>query len=127
MALQLMKINVAAATAIETNPVYEKFFHVTTDEVAAGTTLTLDTADFFDDTGAEATELPELAENNSYFNVNLNGVLQMNGITAYTPGAPGTGSLAITVPEGDEPILAGTPVVLEVVNFETSSTTTVST
>jgi hypothetical protein len=122
-----MKLLVTAETTVETVPTPQKFFYVTTGETAAGATLTIDTADFFDDTGAEATDLPVLATNNSMYNVYINGVLQMQGISVYTPGATGVGSLVINVPAGGEPILANSPIVLEVINFVPTSTTTVNT
>jgi hypothetical protein len=127
MALQLMKLFVTATTTTETVPTPQKFFYVTTGETAAGATLTIDAADFFDDTGAAATELPPLATNNSMYRVYINGVLQMQGISTYTPGATAVGSLVINVPAGGDPILANSPIVLEVVNFAPSSTTTVIT
>lgn len=127
MALQLMKLLVTATTTVETVPSPQKFFYVTTGETAAGATLTIDTADFFDDTGAAATDLPALATNNSMYNVYINGVLQMQGISTYTPGATTVGSLVINVPAGGEPILADSPIVLEVINYVPTSTTTVNT
>lgn len=128
MPLQLMKLQVLAGTTVEVGPQQEKFFHVTTAETAAGDTLTIDTAEFFNDLGAVATELPVLETNNSYYNVYVNGVLQMEGISTYTPGATTVGSLVINVPaEGGEPILANSPIVLEVVNYFPTSTTTVAT
>jgi hypothetical protein len=127
MALQLMKLLVTASTAVETVPSPVKFFYVTTGDTAAGTSLTIDAASFFDDTGAAATELPALAANNSMFNVYINGLLQMQDLSTYTPGATTVGSLSIAVPAGGEPILANTPIVLEIVNFAPTSVTTVTT
>jgi hypothetical protein len=127
MALQLMKLLVTATTTVATVPSPQKFFHVTTVETAAGAALTIDTADFFDDTGAAAASLPALATNNSMYNVYINGVLQMQGISIYTPGATTVGSLVINVPAGGEPILAESPIVLEVINYVPTSTTTVNT
>jgi hypothetical protein len=127
MALELMKLLVTATTTTGVGPTPEKFFHVTTAETAAGATLSIDTADFFDDAGATATDLPALATDNSYFNVYINGVLQMEGNSTYTPGATTVGSLAFDVPAGGDPIPASTPVVLEVVNYSPTSTTTVTT
>lgn len=127
MALQLMKLMVAAATTTTVGADPVKFFHVTAGETAAGTTLTIDTAEFFDDTGTAAANLPVLAAANSYFNVYVNGVLQMEGISTYTPGATTVGSLAIAVPAGGEPILTGTPIVLEVVIYSPASTTDIAT
>lgn len=127
MALQLMKIVIDAATTTNVNPVVAKFFYVTPAETDAGTTLTIDAADFFLDNGNPATELPELEADNSYFNVFVNGVLQMQGLSTYTPGATTVGSLAIAVPAGGEPIIEGSPIVLEVANFTPSSTVDVAT
>ncbi|MBP2078723.1 DUF4183 domain-containing protein [Oceanobacillus polygoni] len=127
MALQLMKLFVSASTDTEVTPTVEKFFYVAVADTEPGDTLTIDAADFFDDLGAEVVELPELAENNSYYHLYINGVLQMQDISTYTPGATGVGSLSIEVPAGPDSILAGTPIVLEVVNFDTSSTTDITT
>lgn len=126
MALQLMKLAIAATTTTATDPTLEKFFYVTTTGIAAGTTLTIDTAEFLDDSGTVATELPVLATDNSMFNVYINGVLQMQNISSYVPGATTIGSLEITVPAGIDSIIIGSPIVLEIVNFTPSSTTTVT-
>lgn len=127
MALQLMKIVVSGTANVDVNPTVQRFFYVTTASTAAGTTLTIDAADFLDDSGAAVTTLPALASNNSSFNVFLNGVLQMQGISTYTPGNTGTGSLAIAVPTPGDPIPDRTPVVLEVVNYAPTSTLTLET
>lgn len=127
MALQLMKIAVSGSTTTTTDPDDSRFFYVTTAPTTAGNTLTIDAADFFDDAGIAVTTLPTLATNNSYVNVYVNGVLQMEGISTYTPGATGVGSLAIAVPVGAGTILTGTPVVLELVQFTPTSTTIVTT
>lgn len=129
MALQLMKLLVTATTTVATVPTQEKFFYVTTVDTAAGTTLTIDPTDFFDNTGDEVTTLPALAPNNSMYSVYINGVLQMQGTTTYTDGGTGEGSLEIRVPpapDGDT-IWTGTPIVLEVINFVPTSATTVNT
>ncbi|AEH48085.1 MULTISPECIES: DUF4183 domain-containing protein [Anoxybacillaceae] len=127
MALQLIKLFVSASTSTDAVPTDTRFFYITTAETAAGATLTIDAASFLQDDGNPATELPALAANNSYYNVYINGVLQMEGIATYTPGATGVGSLAINVPAGGDPIPANTPIVLEIVQFAPSSTTTVTT
>lgn len=127
MALQLMKLQVIATTTVEANPQPQKFFYVTTADTAAGTTLTIDAADFFDDSGVAVVSLPELAANNSMYSVSVNGVPQMEGITIYTPGATAVGSLVINVPAGGDSILAGSPVVLEIINYVPSSTVDINT
>ncbi|PEC19302.1 DUF4183 domain-containing protein [Bacillus cereus] len=127
MALQLMKIAIAGSTTTTTNPDDSRFFYVTTAPTTAGNSLTIDAASFFQDDGSAVTTLPTLTANNSYFNVYVNGVLQMEGISAYTPGATGVGSLIVTVPAGAGTILTGTPVILEIVQFAPTSSTTVAT
>ncbi|MGG5254377.1 DUF4183 domain-containing protein [Neobacillus sp. SM06] len=127
MALQLMKLLITASTTTNVVPSPQKFFYVTAAETAAGSTLTVDAASFFQDDGAAATALPALTSSNSYFNVYINGVLQQQGNSTYTPGATTIGSLAFAVPAGGSPILQNTSVVLEVVNYAPASTTTVAT
>lgn len=121
MALQIMKLAISATSSVQTGPTPQRFFYVTSDEVEPGTVLTIDAEEFFDDSGGEVTELPELADNNSMYNVYINGVLQMDGLSTYVPGPTGTGLLSITVPVDAEPILVDTPIVLEVLNFVPTS------
>lgn len=126
MTLQLMKLNIQVSTTVDTNPVSQKFFHVTTGTTQPGDSLIIEPFQFFDDNGQAVTELPALEAANSYFTVSINGVKQMNGLIIYTPGT--AGSLTIEVPVTDtEPILANTPIVLEVVNFTPTTTTNIAT
>lgn len=122
-----MKIQAAAFTQTSVGPTTEKFFYVTTAPTNPGTTLTIDAASFFQDDGSAATALPALTSGNSYFNVYINGVLQMEGNSTYTPGATTIGGLAFSVPAGGQLILPSTPVILEVVNYAPASTTIVET
>ncbi|HDR8451473.1 hypothetical protein COJ60_29180 [Bacillus cereus] len=126
MALQLMKLAISASTVTNIDPEASRFFYVTAALTAGGDTLTIDAADFFQDDGTAVTTLPTLSPDNHYFNVFINGVLQMESISTYTPGATGVGSLAISVPAGSEDVLVGTPIVLELVQYTPDSTTTVS-
>lgn len=50
----------------------------------------------------------------------------MDGIYVYTLGATGAGSVVITVPEAGS-ILAGSPIVLEIVNYTPTAITDVTT
>lgn len=127
MALQLMKLVVSADTTTDVTPTDTRFFHVTTQKTSAGDDLVIDAADFFKDDGTAVTELPELIVDNSYFNVYVNGLLQMSDLFTYTPGTSGTGSLTISVPNGGGDIKNKTPVVLEILNFNAASETTVTT
>ncbi len=126
MALQLMKVSLTGTIDTDVNPDSEKFFFITPAETTAGNTLSIDAADFLGDDGSTVTTLPDLAANNSYFTVYINGVEQMQGLLTYTPGETGTGSLDIEVPAGGESIPAGQPVILQVVNFAPTSTGTFS-
>ncbi len=126
MALEIMKLAIEAATIVTANPVAQRFFHQTAAATTGPATITIDAAAFFADTGAAVAELPVLAAANSYYNVSINGVLQMAGLTAYTPGATGIGGLTITVPAGSS-VPIGTPVVLEVINFTPASDTIITT
>ncbi|MDQ0805510.1 hypothetical protein QF029_003059 [Priestia megaterium] len=126
MPLQIMKLSIAATTTVTASPTVSRFFYAATATTTGAATLTIDAADFFGDTGGAATALPALATDNSYYNVYINGVLQMAGLSTYTPGATGVGSLAITVPAGSS-VLTGSPIVLEVVNFAPDSDTDVQT
>lgn len=127
MALQLMKIAIDGTIDTDVNPDSEKFFYITTTETAAGSTLSIDAASFLADDGSEVTTLPDLAVDNSYFTVEINGVEQMQGISTYTPGATGTGSLDIAVPAGGDSIPANQTVILHVVNFAATSSGTFNT
>lgn len=127
MALQLMKIVVAGTIDTDLHPEAEKFFYVTTTDTPAGSTLSIDAASFLDDDGLAVTTLPDLATDNSYFTVEINGVEQMQGISTYTPGATGTGSLEIAVPAGGGSIPADQTVILQIVNFAATSSGTFST
>jgi len=127
MALQIMKINVSATSDVEVNPIVQRFFYVTTAETDAGDTLTIDATDFFDDAGNEVTDLPALVTNNSFVNVYVNGVLQMEDISTYTSGGTGVGSLAILVPTQGAPIQENTAIVIEVVNYDPITTITIET
>ncbi|MDR7315093.1 DUF4183 domain-containing protein [Brevibacillus nitrificans] len=125
MALEIMKIVVGATTVTNVVPTAIRLFYQVPALTTGPTTLSIDAADFLQDDGNAATTLPTLDANNSYYNVFINGVLQMSGLSVYTPGATGVGSLAITVPTG-ESISENTVVVLEIVSYAPTSTTTVT-
>jgi len=127
MPLQLMKLQVSVTTTTNVTPASDKYFYVTVAETEANESLTIDAASFFDDTGDAVTALPVLAAGNSYFQVYVNGVLQMQDILTYTPGATGVGLLKIDVPDGEATIPTNSPVVLEIAAFAPTSTSTVVT
>jgi hypothetical protein len=121
-----MKLAISATSTISTFPTVERFFTEAAEQVTGDGTLTIAVEDFWTDTGAAADTLPELTADNSYINVYINGVLQMDDLIAYTPGATGVGQLVITVPTGST-IEAASPVVLVVTNFAPTSDTTIIT
>ncbi|WP_019152680.1 DUF4183 domain-containing protein [Robertmurraya massiliosenegalensis] len=126
MPLQIMKLAITADSTIGTFPTVERFFNEAEAQVVGEGTLTIAVDDFWTDTGADATTLPELVADNSYINVYVNGVLQMDDLIAYTPGGTGVGQLVISVP-ADSTIEASSPIVLVVTNFAPTSDTTIIT
>jgi len=124
--VQIMKIAVSATLDIDTAPTVDRFFYILAAPITGADTLTITADEFLTDTGAVGATLPDLAADNSYFNVYINGVLQMDDLLAYTPGGTGVGELSITVP-ADTTIIADTPVVLEVTNFTPTSEATIET
>lgn len=127
MALQLLKIVAEVDSQVKTNPEDARFFYITETDIDGGDSLIIDAADFLDDTGNAVVELPALETNNSYFNVYINGVLQMEGISTYTLGETEIGNLKIDVPEGTLSIIENSPVVLEVLNYTPTSDNFVNT
>ena len=126
MPLAIMKLAIAATTATTVSPVSTRYFSIAAVDVPGGGTLTLDTAEFFDDAGSTPPALPDLTPGDSTIHLYINGVLQMDGIYTYTPGATGAGGLVITVPDAGS-ILASSPIVVEIVNFAPSGTTDIAT
>ncbi|PNK22543.1 hypothetical protein CBR56_29085, partial [Bacillus thuringiensis] len=73
MALQLMKLVLEATTSVNVDPEATKYFYVSPTETAAGASLTIDAALFFDHTGNAVTTLIDSTAANSYVNVYVNG------------------------------------------------------
>lgn len=126
MSLQILKLAINATTNINTVPTVQKFFYKTSTDLVGETVLTIETGDFWDDTGATPTELPELAVDNSFITVYVNGVQVMQDLLSYTPGDSTTGELSITVPAGSQ-IIANSPVILVVTNFAPTAQTDIET
>jgi hypothetical protein len=124
--LKILKLAITASSTVDTFPTVDRFFNEAAATVTGAGTLTIAVGDFWTDTGANATTLPVLATDNSYFNVYVNGVLQMEDLSAYTPGGTGVGQLVITVPAGST-IEQNSPVVLEITNFAPTTNTTIIT
>ena len=121
-----MKLAITGNTTVDIVPTVERFFNEAASTVTGAGTLTISVDDFWTDTGADATTLPALATDNSYFDVYVNGVLQMEDLLAYTPGGTGVGQLTITVPAGST-IEQNSPIVLVITNFAPTSDTTITT
>ncbi|WP_332850651.1 DUF4183 domain-containing protein [Bacillus sp. mrc49] len=118
--LKIMKLAIEATSLISVNPLITRLFYEVPAALEGPTELTIDPASFWTDTGGAATVLPVLTAENSSFEVFINGVLQMEDISTYTPGATGVGSLVLTIPDGSS-VLAGSPVVLVVTNYAPTS------
>lgn len=126
MGLKIIKLAVTSDTKIVTAPTVTRFFYEVLEPISEKTVMKIHAAQFLDDTGRNVDTLPSLNLNNSYFNVYINGVLQMDDNFAYTAGEEGIGNLLISIPEGSE-IAAGTPIILEVINFNPAIKTTFET
>ncbi|WP_285766998.1 DUF4183 domain-containing protein [Peribacillus sp. SI8-4] len=120
MPLKIMKLAIEATSLISVNPLITRLFYEVPAALEGPTELTIDPASFWTDTGGAATVLPVLTAENSSYEVFINGVLQMEDISTYTPGATGVGSLVLTIPDGSA-VLAGSPVVLVVTNYAPTS------
>lgn len=122
MPLKIMKLAITADADITTSPTVSRFFYELETAAEEDTTVTIAGDAFWDDTGADIDFLPVLEEGNSYFQVYINGVLQLQTLLAYTAGEVDeaevidAGQLAITVPP-DSTIPAGSPIVLVVTNY----------
>lgn len=125
MALEIMKIVVGATTTTTLNPTATRLFYQVPTLTTGPATLTIDAAAFMGDDGNLITALPTLDADNSYYNVYINGMLQMANLSVYTPGATGIGSLAITVPTGQS-ITVDQVVVLEIVSYAPDSDTVIT-
>ena len=126
MTLEIMKLAVEAFSTVSAKPDIQRFFHKTTNIVTGPSTLEIPAQDFFNDTGAAVTLLPAITSDNGYFQVYMNGILQMNGLSTYIPGKVNEGKLSITIPDGSN-ILHGTIIVLEILNFVPTATTVINT
>jgi len=116
LSLKIIKLAGMSNHKITALPTVTRLFHVVPKTIAEMNTHKIDASQFYDDAGEVVKELPTLNLNNSYFNVYINGALQMDENFAYTAGEEGIGSLLISIPE-DSDIPKGSPIIVEVINF----------
>ncbi|OPJ56233.1 DUF4183 domain-containing protein [Alkalithermobacter paradoxus] len=126
MATELFKLKVYAETTTDTNanPEVVKYFYTLSESEIQGSTITIPATEFVDDDGNPVTEnLLTVNENNGYYLLFINGVLQQSSL--YTVSTDGSN---VVITEGDT-VPIGAPIVLVVNNFapESTSTTTVIT
>lgn len=126
MVLKIMKLAITADSVVTVGPMIDRFYYEVDADVTGPDSLIITVDQFWTGTGADATILPDLIADNSYFNVYVNGVMQMEDLSTYTSGEDGVGQLEIAVPDGSN-IRVDSPVVLEVVNYTTDSDTTIET
>lgn len=121
MALQIFRLSVQAETTTTTGPEVSRYFYTFEDQHRSEGTITIPFAEFVDDSGDPVTDIAELAENNGYYQLYVNGVLQQEDIF----NVDHTGD-EVTIDEaGDVPVDA--PIILIVTNFDPESETTVTT
>lgn len=116
LSLKIIKLALIPNQTVSAAPVVTRLFHEVAETILDVSTYKIEASGFFDDSGEVVQNLPSLNMNNSYFNVYINGVLQMDDNFAYTAGEDGVGSLLISLPEDSE-IPAGTPIIMEIINF----------
>lgn len=122
LSLKIFKLAINPNQSVSASPTVTRLFHEVPEHILEVSSYKIETTDFLDDSGEVAQNLPTLNLNNSYFNVYMNGVLQMDDNFAYTAGEVGVGSLLISIAEETE-IPKGTPIVMEIVNFHPEITT----
>lgn len=116
MPLKIIKIVDNSNQTFSISPSVTRLFYEVPETINGVSTHKVEVNDFLNDSGEVVENLPVLNLNNNYFNVFINGVLQMDDNFAYTAGEQGIGSLIISIPEDSE-IPAGTSVIVEIVNF----------
>ncbi|MEK3721402.1 DUF4183 domain-containing protein [Paenibacillus sp. FSL H8-0034] len=95
------------------NPVVSRFFAAIDDGMIGATEITIPAASFVDDADGPVVALPAVTEND-YYNVYINGVLQQSALSTLT-----TASLVLATID----ISVGVPVLLEIANFGTVTST----
>ena len=116
MAVKLFKLVIDADTDTTTDvkpDVIQYFYEFDAGDVDEGT-LSILADDFIDDAGEEIEVLETIDEDNGYYRLFINGVLQQYSL--YTVAETG-----VTVEIDEETIPAGAPITLIVVNFEPES------
>ncbi|SNT02962.1 protein of unknown function [Anaerovirgula multivorans] len=121
MATKLFKLVMDAVTTTDTdtNPEVEKYFYDFDDAHRTSGTITIPSTAFFDDAGDPvASNLVTTADDNGYYLLFINGVLQQSSL--FTVAA--TGSSVVITQASTVPVSA--PITLAVNNFAPTSTST---
>jgi len=121
MPTEVFKVVVSASTTTTARPNVSRFFFKTTTAVP-GKTLTINDTQFVDDNGdpVGAGGIVTATTNNGYYNLFVNGIAMQED--TYTVS---TTSVVITTDE-DMGLVANTPIILVVTNFDPESTTTIT-
>lgn len=119
MAVKLFKLKVDVDTNVSTDlypDIHQYFYEFDSDDLDEGV-LTIPAAKFVDDEGEGVGSLVTVSENNGYYLLFINGVLQQYDLYEVA----GTGA-QVTIEDADT-ILPGTPITLIVTNFAPQSDT----
>jgi hypothetical protein len=127
LAATLFKLAITASTqtSVTTKPDVKKYFYeFDSQDIDSGTgVLTILATDFVDEAGDPVTTITEVATDNGYYLLFVNGVLQQDAL--YT-----VSDASVIIPDADTmDIEEEAPIILVVTNFapEATSTTTVNT
>jgi len=117
MAVKLFKLVIDADTDTVTtiNPEVLRYFYEFDADDVEDSVLTIEAADFIDDEGNALTTIETVTEEEGYYLLFINGVLQQSEL--YEVETDGS---EITVDDVDT-ILPGTPIILVVTKFEPDS------
>lgn len=99
---------------IVVQPILERYFYITTASVSLDQPFVISADQFTDDSGAPVTSIMEVTPN-GYSRLYINGIVQVNYIYSVS-------SEALTITSPGDFLLAGTPVLLEVLRFNAAVT-----
>lgn len=118
MALSILKMVGSGTT--EAKPTVTKYFHTLAAAFNTSESYSIAVADFKTDTGGDAAALTLAANNNGYYTLFINGVVQPSGLIKSV--AIDKLKIGLTAGAGNLSLLASEVITLEVTNFAPTTT-----